>query len=283
MILFSKTFRQLSLGLIALLIMASCGGPGQSKKEASTTPDEPAVVSRDPGAATIASNPYPEALQRVFDAHGGLDAWKAKRTLRYVIPGDLPETHTIDLWTREDRVDTDAYSMGFDGERTWILDPDNAYEGNPEFYHNLMFYFYAMPFVLADPGIVYGDTPDLEYQGKRYPGVSISYNAGVGISPKDEYYLHYDPETGQMAWLGYTVTYRTGEDSDNVKWIRYDDWGRFGGVVLPETISWYEYEGRDIGELRNTVEFADIRVSELQTDPVFFSKPADGTYFTRAE
>ncbi|WP_343485827.1 DUF6503 family protein [Allomuricauda sp. d1] len=232
---------------------------------------------------TMVEKDYPEALKKVFEAHGGLKLWKQQRTLQYTMPkADNPETHTTDLWTRHDKIETPNYSMGFDG-KVWILDTGGAYEGNPEFYHNLMFYFYAMPFVLADGGINYGDTEPLEFEGKSYPGIQITYDSSVGTSPKDEYYIHFDPETHQMAWLGYTVTYRTGEDSDNIKWIRYDDWMAVDGLVLPQSISWYNYEGRQIKDLRNKVPFEAISLSEEAKPKGFYQKPTAGMYYKKSQ
>ena len=53
-----------------------------------------------------------------------------------------------------------------------------AIKGIPKFYYNLMFYFYAMPFILADDGIVYEDVKPLDIEGKSYPGIKISYESG---------------------------------------------------------------------------------------------------------
>lgn len=223
---------------------------------------------------------YPAALQKVFDAHGGLDSWKKQRTLKYDIPkpGNT-ETHITDLWSRKDKIISAKFTMGFDGQQPWLLDADENYKGNVEFYHNLMFYFYAMPFVLADDGIVYGKTDDLVYEGVNYPGVRISYNTGVGTSPKDEYFIHFDAETHQMAWLGYTVTYRSGEKSDNVKWIRYDDWAPVNGLILPKSITWHNYEGREIKDARNKVSFENISVSSEAKPNTFYDKPEDANYW----
>ncbi|SNZ00370.1 DUF6503 family protein [Flagellimonas pacifica] len=217
---------------------------------------------------------FTEALAKVFDTHGGLNMWRAQRTLTYEMPKtDFTETHTIDLWSRRDRVDTPQFSMGFDGNQVWLLDTDKEYKGDAGFYHNLMFYFYAMPFVLADDGINYSKTEALEYEGKSYPGVSISYNSGIGTSPKDEYFIHFDPETNKMSWLGYTVTYRTGEVSDNVKWIRYNDWQEIDGLTLPKSITWYNYEGTKILDARNTVQFENISLSKMGMPESFYAKP----------
>ena len=220
--------------------------------------------------------PYPENLVKVFDAHGGLDKWKSMRSLVYEIPKkDYSEVHTINLYSRKDRVDTPDYSMGFDGRDVWLQDGKGQYEGDPVFYHNLMFYFYAMPFVLADSGIIYTETEDLYFEGKNYPGIGIGYQSDIGTSPKDQYFIHFDPDTYQMTWLGYTVTYRSGEISDNVKWIRYDSWQEVSGLNLPSAITWHEYEGRTIKEARSTVSFERVVLSDEANPNDFFNKPDD--------
>ncbi|MGI9550770.1 MAG: DUF6503 family protein [Aurantibacter sp.] len=238
-------------------------------------PKEPTNQSEEVELVTQSeTTDYPEALNKVFDAHGGLVNWKNKRTLSFVIAKpEAPETHTIDLHSRREKIEMSGFAMGFDGQDFWLEDEKESYKGDPIFYHNLMFYFYAMPFVLADAGINYGETAALEYEGKSFPGISISYNDGIGTSPKDEYFLHYDPETHQMTWLGYTVTYRTGEKSANVKWIRYNDWTKVGELVLPKSLTWHAYEGRTIKEAKNTYVFENVSVSETSKNDVFFGMP----------
>ena len=251
--------------LFALLIIACKDQPKQTD-----TPEEVQAAIEESGDIR-----YPEPLQKVFDAHGGLSQWRSLKNLVYEITKEnYSEVHTINLYSRMDRVDTPDYSMGFDGKDVWLKDPESKYEGDPVFYHNLMFYFYAMPFVLADEGIVYSETENLDFEGKSYPGIGIGYQANIGTTPKDQYYIHYDPDTYQMAWLGYTVTYRTGEKSDNVKWIRYDEWLAEQGVILPKSITWYNYEGRTIGEARSTVEFNNVSLSGEAKPGKFFQRPA---------
>ena len=184
--------KYLTIFIISLAVL-SCKEESKQSKE----------VTTDPAAEQMAiDSQYPEALQKIFDAHGGLDQWRSFRNLTYEIPKDkYSELHTINLYSRKDRVDTPDYSMGFDGKDVWLKDPENKYEGDAVFYHNLMFYFYAMPFVLADDGIVYSYTEDLQFEGKNYPGIGIGYQANIGTTPKDEYYIHYDPDTFQMTWL----------------------------------------------------------------------------------
>jgi len=141
-----------------------------------------------------------------------------------------------------------------------------------------MFYFYAMPFVFADDGIVYSDAEPLEFEGVNYPGMRIAYESNIGFSPEDEYFIHYDEGTNEMSWLGYTVTYFTKEKSKDVHWIRYDDWGEHNGLRLPNSLSWYTYENGLPTELRNKVEFTNISVNENELSEEIFAKPGGADY-----
>lgn len=229
-------------------------------------------------------NNLPKSLEKVLEAHGGLERYKTQNTLSFTLPKpDNPELHIIDLKHRKDRIETPKYDLGFDGEKVWTLAKEEAFSGNPEFYHNLMFYFFNMPFVLADKGIIYSHTNDLIVNEKNYPGIAIQFKDGVGASSKDQYYLHYDPNTYKMEWLGYTVTYRTGEVSDKVSWIHYKEWANVNHFLLPKAISWHKTEGGNIQEERNTVVFESITISEAKKPNSFYKKPNDGIFWVKPE
>lgn len=233
---------------------------------------------------TEVKSSYPEVLAKVFDAHGGLATWNSFKTLSFTIPKEeTSETHTTALKSRKETITSTEFSTGYDGSKIWLLDENDTYKGDAVFYHNLMFYFYAMPFVLADDGINYEETPALEFEGKSYPGFRMSYNDGVGNSPKDEYFLHYDPETFQMQWLGYTVTFRSGEKSENVKWIRYNDWMDVNDVILPKSITWYTSEDNTLTVPRNTVLFEDVSLSTNEKPAGFYDKPGKGVFVSGKE
>ena len=141
-----------------------------------------------------------------------------------------------------------------------------------------IFYFYAMPFVVADDGIIYSKMEPLEFEGVNYPGIRISYESDIGFSPEDEYFIYYNASTNEMAWLGYTVTYFTKEKSKDVHWIRYDDWGDHNGLRLPNSLSWYKYENGLPTEFRNEVEFTNISVTENELSEEVFAKPVRADY-----
>ncbi len=217
---------------------------------------------------------YPEALQKVFDAHGGIAAWKTKNSLGFeIIKENGNEVYLLDLKSRNELIAGTDYTIGKHKGKVWLENTANNYKGRPRFYSNLMFYFYAMPFVLSDDGIVYEEALPLTVAGIAYPGLKISFKSGVGESDKDDYYLHYNPDTYKMEWLGYTMTYFSKEKGKKVNWIKYNDWTTIGGVALPKSITWHNYEGRKIGEAKDTLQFLTTRLDDVRMDMSVFEMP----------
>lgn len=247
--------KKIILLLTLLFTITSC----KDKKTEEQTPVDDQI-----NFSTEAKKPnYPENLTKIFEAHGGLETWKTMRTLEFSMKKpDGYEITTTDLKERYALVEMPKHTIGFDGESVWISNKDKTkYEGNPKFYYNLMFYFYAMPFILADDGIVYSNAEPLTFEGKTYPGINISYESGVGESPEDEYILYYDADTNKMAWLGYTVTFFIKEKAKEWHFIKYSDWQDVDGLLLPKTLSWYNVENNLPTTLKNEVEFTNISLT----------------------
>lgn len=224
----------------------------------------------------VTTSIYPENITKIFDAHGGLDTWNTMKSLEFTMKKpDGDEVTTTHLKNRKSLIEMPNHTIGFDGEDVWLKNKDTAaYKGNAKFYYNLMFYFYAMPFILADDGIIYENVAALEFEGKSYPGIKISYESGVGESPEDEYILYYNSETNNMAWLGYTVTYFSKEKSKEFHFIKYSNWQTVKGLVLPETLTWYKYENNLPTEKRNDLQFTNIKILTENPDPDIFEAPA---------
>jgi len=252
--------------LLSVLSLAVISCKQEAKKEAETQPKQEETKKVDN---------FPKALGEVFEKHGGIDAWRKAKTLSYKVKG---ETHSVDLHSRKTVVNADNYSLGYNGKDTWLSQKDStAFKGNPEFYYNLYFYFYAMPFVLADDGIIYEETDAIEFDGIKYPGYKISYKPNVGISPDDNYFVYYHPETKQMAWLGYTVTYFTKKPSDKFNILRYNDWENINGFVLPKSITWYKKDdnGKPLEPANEPTVFSDGLVTQAPLADNFFEKPTN--------
>ncbi|WP_299112878.1 DUF6503 family protein [uncultured Winogradskyella sp.] len=256
--------------LIFLLVIVLISCKNEAKVEST---EIKSVTTED-----ITTSIYPEPITKVFDAHGGIDNWNKMKTLSFTMEKpNGKEVTTTNLKTRAELIDTPTYAMGYNGEDLWVSEKDgNEYKGNARFYKGLMMYFYAMPFIVGDDGIIYENVAPLTFEGKTYPGILISYEAGVGVSPDDQYVVYYNSDTGQMQWLSYTVTFGKDEKSKDFRYIRYNDWQTINGLILPKSISWYTYENNVPTELRNTVEFTDVLLSEEVPDNSMFAIPKDG-------
>lgn len=215
------------------------------------------------------TNHHSDAIAKIFEAHGGFEKWYTMRQLSYT-RGE--ERMVTNLRSRKIRLDDEKKTIGFDGDNVWVT-PDSVDASNARFMHNLYFYFFAMPFIVGDPGVFYEDVDARQIKGKTLNGVKVSYDAGVGDSPKDNYIIWYDPETYQMEWLMYTVTYRSDEVSDNYRLIKYTNWESFEGVQLPTTIQWHHYTDGVAGELRNEVVFEEVTLSEEAPSESLFAMP----------
>ncbi|AUC23734.1 hypothetical protein BTO15_17260 [Polaribacter sejongensis] len=216
---------------------------------------------------------FPEELGKVFKAHGGIDTWRNAEVLSFK-KGE--EVHTINLQSRINVINAPNYAVGFDGKNVWLDEAEEGtFKGSPAFYHNLFFYFYAMPFVLADEGIMYEKIAPLTFDGVDYPGYKMSFKSNVGSSPDDNYKLYFNAETHQMEWLAYTATFMSKKPSDKFNIIKYGKWNNVNGLILPSEITWYKKDenGVPTEPARPAAVFSDASISKNNLTDSFFAKP----------
>jgi hypothetical protein len=254
--------------IFLLMIISACKN---TQKDESTLETEKAVtISSD-----LEPVSHPLEIQNIFKAHGGLKQWLHMENLSFAMNGkNGKETHTISLKNRLSKIKSEDWTIGYDGSHVWLLENEkDAYKGNARFYHNLMFYFYAMPFVLGDEGIKYTQLDPTTLDGMEYNAIKISYGSGVGDSPEDEYILYYNKATSQMEWLGYTVTYTENKKSSDWHFIRYADWQQVNGLLLPKKLTWYTVENNLPVKKRNDMNFEQVTITETAIAPSVFEKP----------
>lgn len=217
-------------------------------------------------------------MKKGLEAHGGLDAWSKMKTMEFSFPkGEAKELHQVDLPTRKVRISHPDYTIGFDGSEAWVTPSKEAFGTmSPRFYHNLIFYFYAIPHVLSDPGINYEVLPDRVVNGKTLDAIKISFNDGVGDAPDDYYIAHFDKETHEFYFLLYTVTYFSGEANENFGAIVYDNWKEVNGLKVPQSMKGYKFAADTLGEQRYERVFDDIKLSADALDPSLFEIPEGG-------
>ena len=218
---------------------------------------------------------YPEYFRDVLQAHGGLEQWQKLGTMQFELTSNgNTETHIIDLKNRKDLVKSDDYTIGYDGEQVWVSPDRAAYPGkSARFYHNLYFYFYAIPFVLADPGVDYEQLEPMELQGKKYNAIGISFGEGVGTTPEDEYRILLNPETNRLEWLLYTATFFDGQPSGQFNALKYENYQEHQGLLLPGKLTSYKYENGQIGDVRYNVSIDKLQLKDAQPAQEQFEKP----------
>ena len=259
----------LTLFLFATLLCLSCK---QHKKE---------TIDYSKEHLNVTTSIYPENISKIFEAHGGLDKWHTMQSLEYttVKPKGNDVTMT-NLKNRKTVIQMPKHDLGFNGKDVWVKNKDTlVYKGKPRFIYNLMFYFYAMPFVLADDGIIYENVEPLTVDHKSYPGIKISYDAGVGEAPDDEYILYYDAETYKMTWLSYTVTYFSKEKSKTFHYRKYSEWLTVDGLLLPKVMERYKSENNQPKELHSVNTFKDIKLFKEAPDNKLFEIPDGATTY----
>jgi len=220
---------------------------------------------------------FPNGLSDMFIAHGTYQRWDQMNQLSFDLlkKGGTTETHLVDLKSRKTLISSSKFIIGFDGNDVWVNKDAKFPVERARFYHNLYFYFYAMPFVLGDPGITYSRVKDLSFENKDYSGYKVTYGSNIGDSPEDNYFVYFDKVTRQMTWLGYTVTYGEDKPSTEIHYIKYTNWGAVNGLLLPKKLQWYDSENNLPSIPSNTAEFENIGVSDTLITPSVFAKPLD--------
>lgn len=257
--------------LAIILFIISCESP---KKQEQTVVNE----TQD---KTIESTDYPDLLDKFLDAHGGLDRWKSYGTLSYDLQGTLgrekQEHHIVDLNSRKVLIENDSFNIGMNGEQVWIT-PDKATFGkmSPRFYHNLFFYFFSLPYVLADAGAIYEDMGEQNIDGKNYRALKVSFEQGVGDASDDFYIAHLNPETYQLEVLLYTVTYFSGEKTQKFNSLLYKEWQDVDGLLVPAYMEGHKFEDGKVGDLRYSSTFSNVSFNTDSPDQAMFEIPEGG-------
>ncbi|MEM6631088.1 MAG: DUF6503 family protein [Bacteroidota bacterium] len=223
----------------------------------------------------------PLNLEMALEAHGGLDRWQSYKTLKYdleVQRGEDAKTEhsVIDLQHRYERILYPTYEIGYDGSEYWYhADSIPEDHPDPKFYVNLQFYFFALPFVLGDPGINYEDLGQRNFQGKAYNVVKITYQSGVGTASDDQYFLYLDPDSHMLKLLLYSVTYFNAENATKYNAAVYEEWQEVNGLMVPAKMTSHKWdaEKEEIGDVRYIKTFSGVSFSPETSPKEVFAKP----------
>lgn len=245
---------------------------------------EPSQNTSQTAASPIATNQHTtldssqDVLDRGIASQGGLAAWQSYGALEYdIVKGDRHEHHLIDLHNRKMLITGETYQMGYDGVDVWVTPGLEAFPGSARFSKGLDFYFFVIPFVLADPGTNREILGRVTLGEKEYEAVRVSFEAGVGDSPDDVYIAHFDPDTHRLRVLLYTVTFRSQQPNENFNARVYETWQEVGDLTLPRKVTSYQWNGveRKLGEKRVETIYNNVRLHIEPPDSALFARPAE--------
>ena len=226
-------------------------------------------------------------LDRAFEAHGGVTKWKSFASVEFdqtwtSAKGVKKDRQLFDLRSRNGLITSEAYTLGASEGTVWIKPALDALGGTPpRFYMWTPFYFFGMPFVFADPGVVQESLGKKMFQGQEFDAVKVTFKKGIGDSSDDYYTVYLDPKSGQMKLVSYVVTYaalRKDKPMDQLEphALVFEEWQDANGLRMPKRAKFYNWKNENIeGERLGVMEFSNVVFAEKAPEATKFAKPAD--------
>jgi hypothetical protein len=159
--------------------------------------------------------------------------------------------------------------MAWDGEKAWSQNWKGV-PAPPRFLALLHYYFANLPWLTRDPGVRLASegTAKLPGDSTDYLTVRMTFDEGVGDSPRDYYVLYVHPETRRLRGIEYIVTNAgalpQGMKASPPNLLLYEEHATVNGLVVPTRYDIFRKEGH--------VPFASVRLRDWS-----FSKPFDAS------
>ncbi|MBN3583747.1 hypothetical protein JYB64_15205 [Algoriphagus aestuarii] len=225
-------------------------------------------------------NVSPE-FQELLEKHGDWSKWVHAKAMSFVMIHETnltQENYFINLDSRKVRLDASGFSIGKDDQGTWVSPNRAAFGGTSiNFYHNLYFYFYSIPYVFTDPGVSVSQVENKILNGISYKTLQAKMSPGTGSSPDDQYFMLINEESGRLEYLLYTVSF-FGNQNPTFTALKYEDYRNADGLVFPRLLTGYTFENDSTKGIKYQVSFADILLLDEKFEDSIFEKPDNGVY-----
>lgn len=242
----------------------------QPSSQPGSQPAKPDAARRaEQGKARLAKTDAGKLVLASIEHHGGLAKWFEGGALSfhyaYRPEGDRParvSQQTIDLLGARAYHTLEEPKKGpfaWDGERAW-----SELEGEGEFpvrfWALTPYYFVAMPFVLADPGVnlaIVDDDPKAAGLDVEAHVVKATFEPGTGDAPDDYYVVYLAKDDHRLLALRYIVSYFEGR-APKEKLLVYEDVEPAGPLKLARTQVTYAFDGGKRGEKVTVSKVSDV-------------------------
>ncbi|MGH7823055.1 MAG: hypothetical protein ACREQ9_25125 [Candidatus Binatia bacterium] len=223
----------LSLRLPLLLALAAAALACERSPEARTAPRLP-----EGSAGKI--------LARAIEASGGWERWQSLRDVAFVssftlydplgnVTSETIGVHRSPLHTAprarfESLGLPERVTIGFDGERTWMLRDGRPVPGRDQLLlarFNMVsdIFWFSMPFNLAEIPVEIRDLGDEETHEGRWHRLRVTLGEGAPEAPGDWFVVYFDARSGLVSRVFTHVTASFLPHKLWVgKWLDYQDW-----------------------------------------------------------
>lgn len=226
------------------------------------------------------------ALNHAIKAHGGIKTWRSYARMDYATR-DFPLganapfnfSQTTDLNNRQHLTTGDGFTSGKNDQGAWAFPGVEALGLPPAFFESGNFYFIAMPFVFADPGVVARDLEPVSFRGRDYDRVAITYGQGIGHTPEDDYVLYIDQQTRRLKMIDFVPTSAevngdTPKDQLPRKALVFEDWQEANGLLIPNKATFYGWADGELQGDGNSYTIHDVSFSKRPPRQTIFEQPA---------
>ena len=236
-------------------------------------------------AASSARGQTVETPRQLVDfmiaAHGGMEKWARAPTVSFEVemtpagqPQGMVSRISVEQGRRRTHHEMPALSarMAWDGEKAWSENWKLPFP--PRFAALLHYYFANLPWLTRDPGVRLASegTAALPGDATEYRTVRMTFEEGVGDSPRDYYVLYVHPGTRRLRAIEYIVTYAgalpNGMVSSPPNLLLYEEHTTVDGLVVPTRYQIFQKEGHK--------PFATVAVRDWS-----FSRPFDAARLIR--
>jgi len=231
------------------------------------------------------ADPGRDLVMESIEAHGGNEKWYSNGLLQFRWKYHMTDKGPEAIVDTTQVVDTSNLSVvhqvtgkditfGMNNGEAWISPKGSKFMPPVRFWSLTPYYFIGIPFVFNDESANFELLNDkMEFEGKEYTQVKITYDDDAGDSPDDYYVLLIDSDTKQTRGAYYTVTSKlvAPNGPGPAKFITLDNLKSIGGVYLASGHRTMMMKDGKIDEQMRFTEVSDVKF--LPKDSVDLSIP----------
>ncbi|MEQ9401954.1 MAG: hypothetical protein RIM99_00095 [Cyclobacteriaceae bacterium] len=169
---------------------------------------------------TYASKEAKTIIEKMVNAHGGYEKWKAIDAMSFSNVMHSPSLGFVRFWVHDQTIDMKTRrlyqdwplfgsKLSFDGKEVWTV--DWRVPNPPAHQQSVFFYYLNLPWLTQDDHVVLGEPELVEHKGfdNKVYKVKMTYKKApaIGKTDRDSYTLYIDSESYLLAGYEYTMSY----------------------------------------------------------------------------